>query len=96
MERSSQAKPRKIIEECYEQALATLRGSRDRLDRLAHTLLERETLDEDDAYAAAGIGQDAAPGAIARREAAAPAPAPGLKPVAAPATGKGATAAKST
>jgi hypothetical protein len=34
---------RRIIEECYEQALATLRGSRDRLNRLAHTLLDRET-----------------------------------------------------
>jgi hypothetical protein len=43
------------IEECYEQALATLRGNRDRLDRLARTLLDRETLEEDEAYAAAGI-----------------------------------------
>jgi hypothetical protein len=33
---------RRIIEECYEQALATLRGSRDRLDRLAHTLMDRK------------------------------------------------------
>jgi len=32
---------RRIIEECYEQALVTLRGSRDRLDRLARTLLDR-------------------------------------------------------
>jgi ATP-dependent Zn protease len=46
---------RKIIEECCGQALATLRGRRDRLDRLARTLLEGETLDKDDAYAAAGI-----------------------------------------
>jgi cell division protease FtsH len=87
---------RKIIEECYERALATLRGSRDRLDRLAHTLLERETLDEDGAYAAAGIDRDAAPGAIARGEAADPAPAPVPKPVTAHATRKGATAAKTT
>ena len=49
---------RRIIEECYEQALATLQGSRDRLDRLAHTLLDRETLEEDEAYAAAGISPD--------------------------------------
>ena len=34
---------RRLIEECYKQALATLRGSRDRLDRLAHTLLDRES-----------------------------------------------------
>jgi cell division protease FtsH len=57
---------RKIIEECCGQALATLRGSRDRLDRLARTLLEREMLDEDDAYAAAGIDRETAPAAIAR------------------------------
>jgi cell division protease FtsH len=60
---------RRIIEECYEQALATLRGSRDRLDRLAHTLMNRETLDEDEAYAAAGARRDTAPAAVARSEA---------------------------
>ncbi len=49
---------RRIIEECYEQALATLRGSR---DRLAHTLMVRETLDEDEAYAAADARRDTAP-----------------------------------
>ena len=43
---------RRIIGECYQQAVETLRGSRDRLDRLAHTLLYRETLDEDEAYGA--------------------------------------------
>ena len=57
---------RRIIEECYEQAVTTLRGSRDRLDQLAHALLDRETLDEDEAYAAAGIRPGAAPAAIAR------------------------------
>ena len=46
---------RQIIEERYEQALSTLRGNRDHLDALAHTLLDRETLDEGEAYAAAGI-----------------------------------------
>jgi cell division protease FtsH len=56
---------RRIIEECYEQALAALRGSRDRLDRLAHTLLERETLEESEAYAAAGISPGTAPAALA-------------------------------
>ena len=54
---------RRIIEECYQQALATLRGSRDRLDRLAHALLQKETLGEDEAYAAAGISRDTAPAA---------------------------------
>ncbi len=49
---------RRIIEECYQQALTTLRGNRDRLDRLARTLLQKETLGENDAYAAAGINPD--------------------------------------
>ncbi len=52
---------RRIIEECYEQAQATLRGNRDRLDR---TLLDRETLEEDEAYAAAGIQPGTAPAAL--------------------------------
>ena len=34
--------------------------ARSRLDRLAHRLLETETLDEDDAYAAAGVDRAAA------------------------------------
>ena len=62
----STPRPRRIIEGCYQQALATLRGSRNRLDRLAHTLLQRETLDEDEAYAAADISRDTAPAAVAR------------------------------
>ena len=57
------------MEECYGQAVATLRGHRDRLDRLAHTLLERETLEEGEAYAAVGINRDTAPAAVAYREA---------------------------
>jgi cell division protease FtsH len=63
------SRARKIIEECYEQAVATLRANRDRLDRLAHTLLDRETLEEDGASAAAGIRRDIAPAAIGHREA---------------------------
>ncbi len=59
---------RRIIEECYEQALATLRGSRDGLDRLAHTLMDRETLDEYEAYAAAGARRDTVPVTAARGE----------------------------
>jgi cell division protease FtsH len=55
---------RKIIEECYEQALDTLRGNRDRLDRLARALLARETLEEGEAYAAAGISRDTIPAAM--------------------------------
>jgi hypothetical protein len=51
------------------RALETLRGSRTSWARLAHTLLDRETLEEDETYAAAGI-QPAVPAAIARGEAA--------------------------
>ncbi len=51
------------IGECYQQAVETLRASR---DRLAHTLLDRETLDEEEAYAAAGISRETAPATGAR------------------------------
>ena len=47
---------RRIVAEAYELALARLGEHRDRLDALAQALLERETLDEDDAYEAAGFG----------------------------------------
>jgi cell division protease FtsH len=46
---------RRIVEECYRTATALLRDNRDTLDRLAHTLLENETLGEEEAYAAAGV-----------------------------------------
>ena len=37
---------RRIVDDCYAEAVTTLREHRDELDRLAHTLLQRETLDE--------------------------------------------------
>ncbi|WP_242614366.1 ATP-dependent zinc metalloprotease FtsH [Actinomadura roseirufa] len=46
---------RRIVDECYAEALDTLRAHRDQLDSLAAVLLEHETLDEVEAYAAAGI-----------------------------------------
>jgi len=46
---------RRLLDECYDAAVAVLREHRPHLDRLAHALLERETLDADEAYAAAGI-----------------------------------------
>jgi cell division protease FtsH len=46
---------RKIADECHQRALETLRAHREQLDSLAQALLEHETLDEADAYAAAGI-----------------------------------------
>jgi cell division protease FtsH len=46
---------RRITDECHERAVTTLTQHREQLDALAHALLEHETLDEPDAYAAAGI-----------------------------------------
>jgi cell division protease FtsH len=71
---------RRLIDDCYTKAVDTLRTNRERLDRLAHTLLERETLDEDEAYAAAGIPREVAAGALARGEAPGSERAPGMPP----------------
>jgi cell division protease FtsH len=50
---------RRIVEESHEQVVAVLEQNRGRLDSLAKALLEHETLDEDDAYAAAGVARTA-------------------------------------
>jgi cell division protease FtsH len=77
----------KIVEEAYSEALSLLRSHRPQLDSLAHRLLQTETLDEADAYAAAGINPSEAPGAVARGEAPGSTPAPGIPhPVAADST----------
>jgi cell division protease FtsH len=46
---------RRIVADAHEDVLALLRENRQRLDSLAQALLEHETLDEDDAYAAARV-----------------------------------------
>src|SRR5262249_59918456 len=46
---------RRIVDEAHGEVLDLLRSERFRLDALAEALLERETLDEDDAYAVAGV-----------------------------------------
>ncbi|WP_416979453.1 ATP-dependent zinc metalloprotease FtsH [Streptomyces sp. T028] len=46
---------RRIVDECYEEALRKLRDHRGQLDALAEALLEHETLEEADAYRIAGI-----------------------------------------
>ncbi|MYW16614.1 ATP-dependent zinc metalloprotease FtsH [Streptomyces sp. SID2955] len=46
---------RRIVDECYEEACRKLRDHRGQLDALAQALLERETLEEADAYRIAGI-----------------------------------------
>ncbi len=46
---------RRIVDELYDEVMTLLRQNRDKLDRLAQALLQQETLDQVDAYAAAGI-----------------------------------------
>ena len=46
---------RKIVAGAREEVLTLLSANRDKLDSLAHALLEHETLDQLDAYKAAGI-----------------------------------------
>jgi cell division protease FtsH len=60
---------RHLIEECYAEAVEKLRTNRERLDRLARTLLKRETPDEDEAYAAAGVIRHGVPAALPGGEA---------------------------
>jgi cell division protease FtsH len=71
---------RNLVDECYQRAVTSLREHRDQLDALARTLLERETLDEDQAYAAAGIPRDTAPAALARGDVPGTPRAPGMPP----------------
>src|SRR5918996_155395 len=51
------AEVRRIVDECYQQALEQLRENRERLDTLADALVEHETLDEADIYRIAGIAR---------------------------------------
>jgi cell division protease FtsH len=53
------AEVRRIVDEEQEVTERLLAANRERLDSLVEALLERETLDEADAYAAAGIERHA-------------------------------------
>jgi cell division protease FtsH len=55
---------RRIVDESHKQVIALLEENRDKLDALANALLEHETLDEDDAYAAAGVEPPAPESAV--------------------------------
>jgi cell division protease FtsH len=55
------AEVRRIIEEAHDEVRNLLERERDKLDSLAEALLTEETLDEADAYRAAGIDRIAAP-----------------------------------
>jgi cell division protease FtsH len=50
---------RRIVDESHRQVMALIQENRARLDSLAGALLEHETLDEDDVYAAAGVDRAA-------------------------------------
>jgi cell division protease FtsH len=52
---------RRVVEDSHREVTQLLEQNRDKLDSLANALLEHETLDEDDAYAAAGVERTAAP-----------------------------------
>ncbi|HLS73009.1 MAG TPA: ATP-dependent zinc metalloprotease FtsH [Actinomycetaceae bacterium] len=52
---------RALITECYEKALRLLGEHRPKLDAIVTALVEHETLNEEQAYAAAGITQAPAP-----------------------------------
>jgi len=46
---------RRLVEGAYEEVSELLRANRDKVDSLSRALLEKETLEEDEAYAAAGM-----------------------------------------
>ena len=48
---------RRIVEESHQDVVDLLKRNRTKLDSLANALLEHETLDEEDAYAAAGVAR---------------------------------------
>ncbi len=50
---------RRIVESSHREVVELLQQNRHRLDSLVQALLEHETLDEDDAYAAAGVERTA-------------------------------------
>ena len=46
---------RHLIDDAHEQVTQLMSANREQLDSLADALLEHETLEQDDAYAAAGV-----------------------------------------
>ena len=46
---------RRLVDRCENEVRSLLSENRDKLDALVEALLERETLDQADAYAAAGV-----------------------------------------
>ena len=56
---------RRIVDGAYKEVVDLLNERRSQLDALATALLEHETLDEDDAYAAAGVAHEPSDAALA-------------------------------
>ena len=52
---------RRIVDDLHKEVVVLLQENRDKLDSLAKALLEHETLDEEDAYAAAGVTRTPSP-----------------------------------
>jgi cell division protease FtsH len=52
---------RRIVDESHQRVVALLQENRSKLDSLAAALLEHETLDEEAAYAAAGVPRSTTP-----------------------------------
>jgi cell division protease FtsH len=52
---------RHLIETAHEEVTQLMSANRDKLDALAQALLDQETLEQDEAYAAAGIEPPLAP-----------------------------------
>jgi cell division protease FtsH len=52
---------RRLVERCDEDVRRVLSANRDKLDTLVRALMERETLDEEEAYSVAGVARPAAP-----------------------------------
>jgi cell division protease FtsH len=53
----------RVVEQSHGEVVALLKENRHRLDSLVAALIEHETLDEEDAYAAAGVQRTPAPSA---------------------------------
>jgi cell division protease FtsH len=49
---------RRIVEEAHDDVVRLLTDHREKLDSLTQRLLERETIDEDEAYEAAGVARE--------------------------------------
>jgi cell division protease FtsH len=67
---------RRIVDEAEQETVLLLERERHRLEALARALLERETLDQDDAYEIAGVEAPAGARADAGATVAPPAPTP--------------------